>query len=121
MKKYLIILSLLAALLIGFAPSALAADCEYPATQVINGQTVPCPIRHLSGFVDFLTTIFNIFFALMIIAASFTFVYAAFLYITSEGMMEEIRKVKRMLIYAMIALVIAVFAWGLPRVIISFL
>lgn len=129
MKKYLLAI-LVAASLIN---PAFAMHCEDPNSNTNPKQhsatighpdaatSLPCPPTSLRGVADILQTVFNVLLGLMILAASFMLLYAAFLYVTSEGSQEETRKVKRMIVYVVISLIVAAFAWGLPKVIASFL
>lgn len=96
------------------------SNCAYPEVYPTDDGLLPCPVKSVGGVLSILTIIFNLLFAGMVILGSFTFLYGAFVYMTSEGKGEELRKARKMLIYATIALVVAVFAWGFPRVLIGF-
>lgn len=96
-------------------------NCSYPDYRVINGERVTCPPKSLEGFSLFITRIFNLLFGLFVIAGSFIILWAGFLFLQSEGNPEKTNEARRMVVYAIIALVIGVFAWGLPRVILAML
>lgn len=49
-----------------------------------------------------------------IAAAAFVF-YAAFLYLTASGNAEKVSKAHRQLWYTVIAIIVALFAYGLPK------
>jgi len=55
------------------------------------------------------------------IAAGFFVFYAAYLYLTAAGNDERTKKAKQQLLYAVIAIIIAIMAAGLPRLVQSFL
>lgn len=122
MKKAFLILNILTILLFAGSPMVLATHCPGdPNLGHANGQTLPCPIKTLSGFVDLITKVFNILFGLMIVFASFMLLYGAFLYINAEANPEKINEARKTLIYTVVALVIAVFAWGFPKVLLIML
>lgn len=83
--------------------------------------TFLCAPASVHGIVAILGKVFGVMFAAVGIVAGFVFLYAAFMYVTSEGEAERARMAKRILIYAVVALVIAALAWGAPSVIQSFL
>ena len=96
-------------------------NCTYPDYRIVNNEKVLCPIKSLGGVSVLLQRVFNILFGLFMISGSFIILWAGFLFLQSEGNPEKINEAKRMLIYALIALIIGFFAWGLPRVIIAML
>lgn len=105
------------------SPVALAGDC-------VNGKDseteLPCFDLNESpttaeDFETMIQTVFNVVFGILVTVASFMLLYAAFEYLTARGESEKLAKARNMIVYAIVALVVAVFAWGLPRVILSFL
>lgn len=130
------------------APVALAVDCgsvTYSSTGAAtykdtNGQTVtscdnsatcpdyagiagtyPCAPSTASGLLDIINKVFTTMFIFLVTIASFTLLYAAFLYVTSEGEQEKINQAKKIIIYAVIALIVAALAFGAPRAIQTFI
>ncbi|GEM_PF-490042 len=86
------------------------------ATPVPIPQT-PAPIPDANGFIDLINKIATwasyLFWGFAVI---FIF-YAAFLYLTGSGEEEKIKKAHKQLIYALIAIVVALFAYGMPALI----
>ena len=90
---------------------------------IITGQPIPsCSPASSSGIMGILLgKVFTTVFTFLITIASFTLLYAAFQYVTSEGEQEKIDTAKKMIIYAVIALIVAALAFGAPRAIQSFI
>lgn len=101
--KGLIALSLLA--VPPLAPFALAA---------VTGATPPTTVDQIIAIINkikgFVVSVFAI-------AAVIVLFYAAFLYLTAGGDAEKVDKAKKQLYYAIIAIVIAVLAEGVPALI----
>jgi len=76
--------------------------------------SVTTVFNRVLDIVDFMQAIF------WIAAAGFG-LYAAFLYLTSGGSPEGIKKAKDMLIYTVVAIFVAIIAFGLPMIITNFL
>lgn len=74
-------------------------------------------ITTVAGIVAVLEKIFNLAFYALVLFASFMILSAAFTYLTSEGEAEKVEKAKKNIVYAVIGLVVASFAWGLPGII----
>ncbi len=126
MKKFIFLALLLAASVLAnpFASNVLAA-CNGAVvgtgTNPIDSTTgLPCTPTDATTFNALIQSVFNVVFGLLIIIASFFLLYAAFLYISSHGETEKVTKAKDTVVYAVVALIVAAFAWGLPRVVISF-
>lgn len=97
-----------------YGMNALTAIAITGATPVAPPDT-RAPIPDANTFINFFNQIATwaayLFWALTVI---FVF-YAAFLYLTAAGDEEKIKKANHQLIYAVIAIVVALFAYGLPR------
>ncbi|MBI4085784.1 MAG: hypothetical protein HY433_00890 [Candidatus Liptonbacteria bacterium] len=79
----------------------IPSDATAPIT---SGNSVIVFVNQIAVWVSYL------FWALAVI---FIF-YAAFLYLTAGGEEEKIKKANHQLIYAVIAIVVALFAYGMP-------
>ena len=87
-----------------------------------DGDRTPDP-DVISGVDDlwaFLNGVFTILYSLFFALAAFFILFAGFIYLTSGGDEEKITKAKNVLIYSIIAIVIAVISLGLVNVIESF-
>ena len=122
MKKTLYLL--LGIIVLFCAPVALAAHtCPAGVTashDPISGIALPCTPTTSTAFYTMIQTVFNVVFGVLIMVASFMLLYAAFEYITAQGNEEKLGKAKNMIVYAIVAIVVGIFAWGLPRVVIGF-
>lgn len=94
--------------------------CPPGAPTGVNAN-IPCSPSTASGLLGILGKVFTTMFIFLITVASFTLLYAAFLYVTSEGEQEKINKAKKIIIYAVIALVVAALALGAPVAIQQFI
>ena len=83
---------------------------------MVNAQEAPLttpPIADLAGVESLLTEILGWINTFFYIIASIFILFAAFQYLTAAGDEEKVKKAKNMLIYAVIAIAIALFAGGL--------
>jgi choline-glycine betaine transporter len=110
-KIFLIIIFLIFA--VNFSYADLKAP-EIPKDSSAPIQGAQDIINIFGGILRMLSIIFWIF------AVGATF-YAGYLYILSGGVEEKIGKAKKMLWYAIIAIVIGLMAYGLPQLVKSFL
>ncbi len=99
---------------LGFsAMSVLTAAAQSLPTPQQAPQT-PGPIQSGNGVISFVNQIGTwISFLFWGLAVIFIF-YAAFKYLTAGGEEEKIKTANHTLIYAVIAIVVALFAYGLP-------
>lgn len=81
--------------------------------------TLPtAPITSLTGFENFLCTVVAAWmFTFLIILAVIFVLIAAFKYLTAAGDPEKVKSAGSTLIYAAVAIVVALFARGLPLII----
>lgn len=96
------------------------AYCPPGAPTGVN-TSIPCAPGTATGLLSILGKVFTTMFIFLVTIASFTLLYAAFLYVTSEGEQEKINKAKKIIIYAVIALVVAALALGAPVAIQQFI
>jgi uncharacterized membrane protein len=97
--------------LAGLVPTAMAAtaaaDPVAPETTLKDMCSVICMIKKIAGW----------FYGILMVLGVVYVLYAAFLYLISQGDKERIENAKKALIYAIIALVIAVLAGGISAVV----
>ena len=102
-----------------YAINALNAMAAGPTE--VKPPNISAPIPNANGFIAFFNQIATwsayLFWALAVI---FIF-YAAFLYLTGSAEEDKIKKAHKQLIYAVIAIVVALFAYGMPALIDSIL
>ncbi|OGY60389.1 MAG: hypothetical protein A3B23_01765 [Candidatus Colwellbacteria bacterium RIFCSPLOWO2_01_FULL_48_10] len=99
--------------------AAPAAGSPYEHTGVDNN-ALPCSINSVGALLGFINKIFGLMFGLIIALATVFLLYAAFLYVTSRGDEEKVDNAKNIIIYAVIALVIAAIAYAVPTIVQSF-
>lgn len=93
---------------------AVAAFAQFYPPPVNPPSTAP-PIESGGGVINFLNQILTwVAYIFWIFAALFVF-WAAFLYLTASGDTEKVKKANHQLLYAVIAIVVGIFAYGLPR------
>ncbi|PIP30190.1 hypothetical protein COX26_00085 [Candidatus Jorgensenbacteria bacterium CG23_combo_of_CG06-09_8_20_14_all_54_14] len=71
------------------------------------------PITGYSSIITWITTAGNWFFGILVALAVIFILYAAFLYLTSGGDEEKVKKAKSYLVYAIIAVAIGLLARGI--------
>jgi len=86
------------------------------APVIVGAQTPPTeapPIQDLTGVESLLQKVLGWLNTFFYIVASIFVLIAAFQYLTAQGNEDKIKKAKNMLIYAVIAIAVALFAGGL--------
>jgi type IV secretion system pilin len=79
------------------------------------------PIQDASGFAGLICGIVVWIFWLLIVLSVIMFLVGGYRYVTSGGDSEKVRSANRTLLYAAIAVVVALLAAGVPLIIDSFL
>lgn len=79
------------------------------------------PIKNVQGIVDLAKKIANWVEIIFWIAAVIAIFYAAFLFLTGGGDTEKVEKAKKQLLYALIAIVVGLMAYGFQPLVDSFL
>ena len=86
--------------------------------------TTPPPvtgITSIGGVFALISQIFNILFWLLIVLAAIFIILAAFSYLTAGGDPEKIKTANQKVIYAAVAVVVAVLAKTIPSIVCSFI
>lgn len=108
MKKNLVILTLIGLLLM---PAILLVQAAAP------GVSTTSPITSLADILAFIVTVGTWISAIVIGLAVIFILVSAFQFLTAAGNPETIAKARQNLIYALVAVAIAVVAWGLPTIV----
>jgi len=95
-------------------PLVTLAQTQPPAAQNVS-------ISNYSDVVGIVNKVINWMQALLFLLATIFILYAAFLYLTSGGDETKTKKAKDIIIYAVIALAIALIAQGVGALVKSFL
>src|SRR5690348_8283775 len=95
------------------APFALAAT-------TFTGSLPPVSISNVSGFANLLCTIAGWLFVFLIILSVIFIILAAFNYLTASGDPEKVKTASHQLIYAVVAIVVAVLARAIPLIVATF-
>ncbi len=119
MKKLIVKTSLLLSSLV---PTAVfAQDIFDPGSGEKQLPTLPTNTpKTFSGLIDVIVTISQWMFGILMALSIVFILYAAFLYIISQGSEDRIKMAKTILIYAVIGLVVAVLAGGINVVVQDF-
>jgi len=120
MKKLIVKTSLL---LSGLIPAVAFADEGFDP---LDPGSTPPPLpentpTNFKGLIDVIVTIAQWMFGILMALSIVFILYAAFLYIISQGNEERIKTAKTILIYAVVGLVVAVLAGGINMVIQDFI
>jgi len=87
----------------------------------IFAQTTPAKpprsITSIGQFVTALCTVMNWLYTFFLVLSVLMILWAAFLYVTSAGSDEKIKQAKQTIVYAVIAIIVAAIAAGLPNII----
>jgi len=109
MKKSLVILTLVGLLLVP-TMTLLAATIDVPGT---------APVTTLQNVVDIIEKVSKWIYAIVFALAILFILIAAFQFLTAAGNPDTITKARQNLIYALVAVGIAVIAWGLPKLVLA--
>ena len=112
MKRNLAILILAGLLLM---PTVLLG-----ATQIEEPPDPP-PIKTLLDLVTIMNKVGEYIFAIVFALSIIFILVSAFQFLTAAGNPERITSARQVLIYALVAVGIAVVAWGLPKIILALL
>ena len=107
MKRNLAILTLIGLLLM---PTILLAA-------VIETPPVVPPVTTLQNIVDIMDKVGKWIFAIVFALAIIFILVAAFQFLTAAGSPERIASARQMLVFALVAVAVAVVAWGLPTLV----
>ncbi|RJQ28927.1 hypothetical protein C4571_02720 [Candidatus Parcubacteria bacterium] len=119
MKKFSAITLLILAV---FLPLALAfAQGGTPQVTPVQPPRNPGPIQDVGQGLRLLDQILTWIATIFWIAAAVFILYAGFLYLTASGDPEKVQKANHQLIYAVVAIVIGIMAFGLPVLVENFL
>lgn len=94
------------------APLALAGT--------FTGSLPPVSISTIGGFAQLLCTVAGWLFVFLIILSVIFIILAAFNYLTASGDPEKVKTASHQLIYAVVAIVVAVLARAVPLIVTSF-
>jgi len=83
-------------------------------------QQAPAPVTSLNGVVQVICTAVSWMFTFLIVLAVVFVLFAAFKYLTAAGDPEKVKGASHTLIYAAVAVVVAILARGFPLIIGSF-
>ena len=75
------------------------------------------PVNNPNDAVNILCTIAGWMFTFLIVLAVIFVIYAAFTYLTAAGNQEKVTNANHMLIYAVVAIAVAIIAKGVPGII----
>jgi TRAP-type C4-dicarboxylate transport system permease small subunit len=107
--------TLLAVVIVGMLFGAVGAEASFkeaPKTEIKKVEDI---------FTKILQPIFNLVFWLLIVLAALFVIWSAFNYLTANGEPEKISQANRRIVYAGIAVAVAVLARAIPTVICNFI
>lgn len=99
--------------------ASLTGMLPYVTPLLVSAQTAPPPpITSVSGLQAFICTIVvGWLFTFLVILAIIFVLWAAFKYLTAAGDPEKVKSASHSLIYAAVAIVVAILARGVPLII----
>ena len=94
-----------------------AISLAQPIANPTGGSGVTSPINSVTGVQDLLNRVLRIMYVIFFIIAAIFIVLAAFKYLTAQGDEEKVGEAKKMLIYAIVAIAVALIATGVSSVV----
>jgi len=98
-------------------PVAGLASILLPVMALAQVQTPGTPIGSFQDILAVVNTLLSWIFTIFFIIAAIVIIFAAFNYLTAGGEEEKIKKAKQQLIYAIVAIAIALVARGIEFVV----
>ncbi len=80
-------------------------------------QNLPEGVKDFGGFIKIFNTLINWIFTILLILAVFFILFAAFKYLTAGGDNEKIGSAHKILVYAVVAIAVALLAQGVRFVV----
>jgi fumarate reductase subunit D len=80
-------------------------------------QNLPEGVKDFGGFIKIFNTLINWIFTILLILAVFFILWAAFKYLTAGGDNEKIGSAHKILVYAVVAIAVALLAQGVRFVV----
>jgi len=78
-------------------------------------------VSTIGGLIGKVNTFVKLAVSILFVLATIFIIMAAFKYLTGKGDPAEIKKAQAMIVWAIVAMVVALFAWAIPKIVISFL
>ncbi|MBI2033614.1 MAG: hypothetical protein HYT13_00740 [Candidatus Liptonbacteria bacterium] len=97
----------------------VVANIGLPLLALAQGPSVPVPTT-LTGAISVLCSVIGWLFTLLIVLSVIFVLIAAFKYLTAAGDPEKVKSASHTLVYAAIAVAVALFAKGVPLILSSF-
>ena len=92
------------------------------ALPVMAYQGLPDPgVETVDQLIEKVYRVMDVVFAILIIFAVGFIIYAAFTYITAKGEADKVTQANKMIIYAAVGVLIAIFAKAIPTVVANIL
>lgn len=84
-------------------------------------QATGVSISTVGGLVGKINSFVKLAVGILFVLATIFIVIAAFKYLTGKGDPNEIKKAQAMIVWAIVAMVVALFAWAIPKIVTSFI
>jgi len=78
-------------------------------------------VTDVGGLIGKVNNFVKLAVSILFVLASIFIIIAAFKYLTGKGDPVEIKKAQAMIVWAIVAMIVALFAWAIPKIVISFL
>ena len=112
MKKVLVLTSIVSLFLL----PVIALGVTDPFAQSSDPPPLPERVTTYGGVIGLMSTIGNWMFGILLALAVIFLVYAAFLFLTSQGDPGKTASARNIIIYAVVAIVVAILAKGIVLV-----
>lgn len=114
MKVFVLILAVVSSVPLG----VFAQQSPLPT---FSGVLPTNPLNNITAVENILLNVLGWMFTIFMILAVVMVIWAAFLYLTAAGNEQNVKKAKQQLVYAVIAIVIALMASGFEQVLLDLL
>jgi hypothetical protein len=92
-----------------------------PALAMAQNTGILATVTDVGGLVGKVNNFVRLAVSILFVLASIFIIIAAFKYLTGKGDPAEIKKAQAMIVWAIVAMIVALFAWAIPKIVISFI
>ena len=117
LKVFNIFLIIVAVMII----SASMASAINPPGTTYGGEPDPSTIGSIEGLFAILMKELGWVYTIFFVIAAFFILFAAFTYLTAKGDAEKVKGARDQIIYAVIAIVVALLAFSIDKIVASFI
>ena len=108
-------------LIVGLSLLVLLPTISMAAGGSDNTNNAPITVSSVPDLIGKVNKFVRLAVSVLFVLATIFIIIAAFKYLTGKGDPNEIKKAQGMIVWAIVAMVVALFAWAIPKLVVTFL